>query len=239
MATTVAIVLFAAVRGAVRAAGPGDRLPGTGTVAAPGDRGRLGRAGRHLGRHLRRHRAAGHPGQGGLARGSPPTGGRPSAAAALEEILKVLGVVAIALAGPVADQQRGRRLRLRRPGRAGLPGRRGRRVRGERGRRELRRRRRSARWSPPSCCAASSAGCGATPCSPRCPGPAWRTSWSGGTGRSAPGSAVAVVLFLVAWGFHFLWNSPLLADGFGLRRGRRGRRAAGEGHPGAAGRGAC
>jgi len=28
-------------------------------------------------------------------------------------------------------------------------------------------------------------------------------------------TAVAAVLFLVAWGFHFLWNSPLLGDGFG------------------------
>jgi RsiW-degrading membrane proteinase PrsW (M82 family) len=26
---------------------------------------------------------------------------------------------------------------------------------------------------------------------------------------------VAIVLFETAWGFHFLWNSPLLADGFG------------------------
>ncbi len=65
-------------------------------------------------------------------------------------------------------------------------------------------------------CAVSSPVCGATRCSPRWPAPVWRTSWcTGATNRSCdvwvsrwPGVAGA-------WLFHFVWNSPWFADGFG------------------------
>ena len=94
--------------------------------------------------------------------------------------------------GTTSDQQRGRRLCLRRPGRAGLPVGRGHGVRAQR--RRARRRRRCDRAGDRlhSSCAGFSAACGATPCSLRSPEPGLPTPSRVAATQRGSGSAVAL-----------------------------------------------
>ena len=94
---------------------------------------------------------------------------------------------------------------------------------------------RSARWSPRSSCAASSAGCGATPCSPRWPAPASRTSWCVGTARRGSGGRGARCCSALASGVPLPVELARCSPTGRIRACRRARRLAGQGHARAGG----
>ena len=191
-------------------------------LPAAGDGVRLGRAGGDVRRDLRRHGAAEHPGQARLAR-SRRRWGPAVTGAGVEEILKVLGVVAIALVARArstawstasstapwsAWDSRWWRTSCSRSNAVAARRRRGPDRAGDRHVPAARVPRRAVEPH-----AVQRAGRGRRRVRLVATGPTGLAA-HGGRGRCCSAAA---------WGFHFLWNSPLLADGFGYGAAGRGR----------------